>query len=381
MRLLFALLFFAVLNACNPKTEYVQLAVGTYTQKEGHVDGKAEGIYILKFDLLSGQLIYQDTIGGFVNPSYINVHPNGQAIYAVNETRIEETESGYISAVLQDVNGIWKTKNHLSSQGAYPCYIQLDNNNEYLLVANYLETVSSIKLNSDGALQSITDTEKHPKTESDHPRQDGPHPHMIRQINDDIVLVSDLGSNKIFHYKYDAGQLTFLSATDMKVHAGPRHFEMSLDHKILYVLNELNQTIECFNAENFDQALIHFQTIKTIDTEAKESNVNCSALKIHPNGKFLYAANRGLQGSKQNSIAVFQIDTQTGQLELIEIMATKGEIPRDFEISPDGQFLLVAHQDSSNIRIFKIDTKSGKLKDLNIEFAIPTPVCLKFFET
>ena len=66
-------------------SQSIPLAIGTYTRKEGHVDGKAKGIYIYNFNPNTGELKYQSTTEGIINPSYLNVHPNGQYIYAVSE--------------------------------------------------------------------------------------------------------------------------------------------------------------------------------------------------------------------------------------------------------------------------------------------------------
>ena len=49
--------------------------VGTYTRKEGHVDGKANGIYILKMNTETGELTAVDTITNKINPSYLT-NPN-----------------------------------------------------------------------------------------------------------------------------------------------------------------------------------------------------------------------------------------------------------------------------------------------------------------
>ena len=58
-----------------PSNEVI-LFVGTYTEKEAHVDGKAEGIYVYNFDPKTGNLSYKSSSEFVVNPSYLVVHPS-----------------------------------------------------------------------------------------------------------------------------------------------------------------------------------------------------------------------------------------------------------------------------------------------------------------
>ena len=99
-----------------------------------------------------------------------------------------------------------------------------------------------------------------------------------------------------------------------------------------------------------------------------------AAIHITPNGKYLYATNRG----EFNNIAMFSISQSTGELTLIGHQASLGKTPRDFVIDPTGKFLLVANQTTSDVITFKIDASNGKLIDTGIVTKIPNPGCLKF---
>ena len=58
---------------------------------------------------------------------------------------------------------------------------------------------------------------------------------------------------------------------------------------------------------------------------------------------------------------VYAIDEQTGELSVVEHAPTLGKHPRNFGISPDGRFVLVANKDSDNIVSFARDEATGKL--------------------
>ncbi|MGI9036933.1 MAG: lactonase family protein, partial [Pyrinomonadaceae bacterium] len=78
-----------------------------------------------------------------------------------------------------------------------------------------------------------------------------------------------------------------------------------------------------------------------------------------------------------DSIASFKIDDKTGELAFIEHTPTQGKTPRNFEIEPNGRFLLAANQNADNIVVFAIDEKTGVLSPTGFSAPAPSPVCLK----
>ena len=147
-------------------------------------------------------------------------------------------------------------------------------------------------------------------------------------------------------------------------------FRLSKKGKYVYLLQELDGSLSTFSYANGKLTQINETTIL-----AKEYKGNFSSADIHvsPNGKFLYASNRG----DANTITVFKI-LGKGKLQLKGQTSTLGKGPRNFVIDPTGKFLLVAHQYSNNIVIFKINKRKGTLKDTGIKFDLCSPVCLVF---
>jgi 6-phosphogluconolactonase len=96
-------------------------------------------------------------------------------------------------------------------------------------------------------------------------------------------------------------------------------------------------------------------------------------IAVHPNGKFLYASNRG-----HDSIAVFAIDEANGTLTPVVDVSTGGKEPRHFAIDPTGKFLLAENQFSNNIVVFKIDSATGGLTPTGQVIQVPSPVDLTF---
>ena len=97
-----------------------------------------------------------------------------------------------------------------------------------------------------------------------------------------------------------------------------------------------------------------------------------AAIRLSADGRFLYGSNRG-----HNSIAVYKV-AGDGTLELVEFVPTNGKNPRDFNITPDQQYIIAAHQDSDNATVFKRDPETGKLTELSHDFFVPEGVCVAF---
>jgi 6-phosphogluconolactonase len=393
-----SLLSLFIFNACNPPAEKISdntetmttktsnhplLYVGTYTRKEGHVDGKAEGIYIMEMDTKTGELTGLDTIKNSINPSYVTVHPNGKYLYAVNELA-DETDAyvGTGSAYLLDKNGRFKKAlNVVNAQGHAPCHLSVDATGKYVLVASYMGTIAAFPIQADGSLGEASSMVKHELANPPGGRQDGAHAHMIvSAIDDKSVFVTDLGKDQVIHYQLVNGELKKVGLTKLTEGAGPRHLVFNPTHKCVYVLGELNRSIEVFKYNTAEQPFNRVQIASTFDRPITQGDVNCSAIRLHPNGKFLYAGNRGIAGNPDQTIAMYQIDDKTGQLTFVGLQDTGGLIPRDFNISPDGNLLLVGHQDSGTIVAFKIDTTTGKLTATGVVNEVATPVCLVFGE-
>lgn len=348
--------------------------VGTYTQKEAHVDGKGEGIYVFKFNSETGELTYQNKVTETINPSYLAPHPNQKYLYAVNE--IGKGRGTISSFSIDSETNQLTFLNKISSEGNAPCYLDTDGN--FVYVANYSTgNIGLFPIKINGELENAVSVLQHKKSQRKHPRQKKPHAHFFsRQPNTELAYAVDLGLDKVFTYEVDTINQGLILLSEQALQgesAGPRHLAWHPTGAWLYVINELNGTIEAFSKDKKEVALTHFQTISTL-ADSTETEAYSADIHITPNGKFLYGSNRG----NFNNLAMYRINQQTGELTFLGNQSTKGKSPRNFVITPDGKFLLVANQDSDNIVTFKINQKTGILEDIGIETKVNTPVCLKF---
>jgi 6-phosphogluconolactonase len=152
--------------------------------------------------------------------------------------------------------------------------------------------------------------------------------------------------------------------------SGPRHGIFHPSGAYAYVLNELASTVDVFKFLDNGPAFKKIQNISALPKGRKVDSI-AAAIRISPDGKFLYASNRG-----HDSIAVFKI-LKTGLLEFIEAVPSGGKSPRDFNLDPAGDFLLALHQSSDNLVVFKVNHKTGLLKKER-EYTVPSAVNVIF---
>jgi 6-phosphogluconolactonase len=355
--------------ACTKKEKQI-FFIGTYTEKLGHVDGKAEGIYTCSLDDATGKIEIIHTAKGIANPSFVAVSPDKKFLYAVAENggKPEQPFGSVVAYQIQADYSLLKI-NEIASYGVAPCHISIDTKQRFVFVANYgTGNVVSYKILTNGALSDSIATQQH-YGNLDNSGKGKAWAHQVVPLGQDNLLAVDKGADRVYSYKIESsGVLTELAQTAVANGGGSRHLATS-DEKT-YVINENNSTIEVFDKKKSDNSIGgNIQTISTLPKEFAGKNA-CADIHIHPNGLFLYGSNRG-----HNSIVIYKI-LKNGTLEFVGHESTRGEIPRNFFITPSGKKMLVANQNSSNITVFDIDAVSGQLKFQAIS-TIPTPVCIQ----
>ena len=352
-----------------------EMIIGTYTKKEGHVDGKAPGITGFSFqdeyDVASASVISDQII----NPSYLTIAQDGKWIYAVSETGPDVDSVGYIYAIQLQEDGAWQIKNKQSTFAFAPCYVAIHPDGGHLAVANYVGGVVALyPIADDGSLGAATSVIRF-EGSTDHPRQDSSHPHATIFSKDGrYCYVPDLGANKIWVLGVDTQNSQFVRLDEIMIEvdpqAGPRHATLHPTLDYLYVANELNNTVIVYQKEANGPSLEKLQTISTLPEDFTGDSY-VADIHITKDGQQLYVSNRG-----HNSLAHFKVNQENGQLQAISHYASGGDFPRNFVIHPDVPKLYIANQNSDNILTYDI-TPDGSLR-ASIELKSPTPVCLKF---
>ena len=366
--ILFFLFVFATLLANSQNKNIQKLYVGTFTS-EG-----AEGIYLCDFNSESGEISLDKIFKGIDNPSFLKVSNNKKYLYSVSRTtRVIEKSGGFVVAYKIGKNGTLHFLNKQISNGAGPCHIDVSPDGKFVAIATYGGgTTSLYQVRNDGGLMPATSVINNNLAENIDEKTIS-HAHSIKfSPYDGRIYSADLGTDQLNIFSFENGDLIQGKQKFVKLTkgAGPRHFEIHTNGKIIYVINELNSTISVLKSE--DGIWVEFQTISTLPPNF-EGKSYCADIHISDDGKYLYGSNRG-----HNSIAVFTVDTELNKLTFKTTVGVEGDWPRNFTLSPDGKFMLVANQRSGNITVFEINKKTGIPEFTGIQIKLPAPVCLEF---
>ena len=348
------------------------LVVGTYNS------ATSDGIYVYQFDDKTGDLKLISNVKTS-NASYLTVSPNGKNVYAVNENGNDQNTGGGVSAFAFDPSsGKLSFINKVSSEGNDPCYIDIDKNGKWLAIANYSGgSAALLPVNADGSIGKSTSQVQFYGKGVNIARQEKPHAHCAQFSNDgQYMAVTDLGTDQLHLYPFDKSSHNFDEShsilTKVTPGAGPRHIVFHPTKKYLYLIEELTGSISVFHW--MEKKLILLQNTVMIPPSMLEGNTGAD-IHVSGDGKFLYASVRG----KINEIRSFKI-LKDGKIKSIGKQDTKGINPRNFTISPSGNYLLVGNQISDNMVVFKRNKKTGLLTDINKTIALGKPVCLKWIE-
>ncbi len=355
----------------NPDTTMNPIYIGTYTKKEGHVNGQAEGIYTVYQHPETGVLKMGKTVAEVTNPSFVKTSGDNKYLYAVSELGPGDGPAGLIYSFKIKNDHSLEATGSISTESFAPCYITEDQRGNFMFVANYVGgVVMMYEKNADGSLKKLQ------KITLENPESSNPHSVNISS-NNKFVYITDLGNDRVWIFDLNEENKSLqpnkTPFVQLEKGSGPRHFAFSKTNDFAYTINELNSSISAFKIQENGE-LTHLMNISSLPDDFSQKN-SAADIHIHPSGNFLYVSNRG-----HNSIGSFQIDQNTGRIENIGFTTTRGATPRNFAISPDGAFLYVANQDSNDLVSFKIDPQSGNLNALGTKLEVMTPVCIEFLE-
>ena len=360
----------------------VELLVGSYTQ------GKSQGIYRLQFDSAKGRITPEPLqVFKTANPSWLTLSKDQSRLFVVNENgKGQRDVVGRASSVAIDPKTNQMTLiNQVKTLGEEPTHSSLSADERYLFVANYGVhadpggSLAVLPINAEGQLQPVTQMSTHPASQVNPERQMSAHVHSVVSSPDGkFVYASDLGADKVFVYQYDpaANADHPLVAADpafvaLPAGSGPRHLLFSKDGKHAYLTTEMSAQVFVFD---YDKGRLKQRQALELAHGMPAQNRAAGALHASQDGKFLYVSNRG----KANEILVFAINPSNGELTEIQRRSVDGDHPREFALSPNGKFLLIANQMSNAIVVLERDPETGKLGKTVQTLAMDAPSDLKF---
>lgn len=291
-----------------------------------------------------GQLTpkHQVSLGGTLMPMALS--PSGQWLYVARRSE----PMAVITLAIDQTQGTLRKLGE-TPLPASMAYIATDATGRTLMAASYpADLVSLSPIGDDGRVGTA---QQHIPT--------GRHAHCILTTpSNRHVLATSLGGGEVmqFHFDAETGTLTpnnppFWQA---RVGAGPRHLRFHPNGQWVYLLNELDATVDRFDFNPDTGTLQHRQTIASLPP-GFSGEPWAADLHRTPDGRLLYTSER-----RSSTLATFSIDPLTGALALLGHTDTETE-PRGFAITPDGRHLLAVGQASHHLSRYAIEPHTGTL--------------------
>jgi len=370
--------FFLILNIMTvfPKgTEAQSINVWIGTSKSA----LSRGIYHCQLNTNGSKLSEPTLVAEMEGPGFLAKHPTKSVLYAVGGLNNVQVVAAFAiegspeKPVLRLLNSV-----PIDDGGA--AHVSLDKTGKTLFTAQYGGgSVAVFSVQPDGMLRERTQLIDHQggaKVVAD--RQDASHAHWTGVSPDNrFVFVPDLGLDQVVIYKLDAalGKIEAHGSGSTPPGSGPRHMKFHPNGRWIYVLNELSLTVTVFEYDAKLGTMTPRQTIETVPTAEldREKAKSCSEIRVHPNGKFVYAANRG-----HDTITVFAVDQAKGELKLVQRENPRCATPRNFNLTPDAKWLLAAGQLSNTLGLFSVDSETGRITFQQQSVFVPSPICVLF---
>jgi 6-phosphogluconolactonase len=340
----------------------------------GYARAGEPGIHAFGFDPASGALAPRGSYAGPANPSFLALHPDGARLFAVQEAGAGDPAPGAVLA-FQMARAPWglAAGNSQPSGGDWPCHLAFDRSGGWLAVSNYGSgTLRAIALDeAAGGLGAPGPVAQHSGRGPNAERQEGPHAHSAIFAPDNRFLIAaDLGIDRLVVYAFDqaSGGLAPHAEAPARPGAGPRHMAFHPAGRLLYVANELDNSVAVYDYSPSDGGLRQRQVLPTVPADAGHSQV----ADIHLAGDRLYVSNRG-----HNSIAVFQIGP-TGALEHLATQPCGGDWPRNFALAPAGGHILVANQNSGELTVLPLLAGPAAVGAPLARASVPGAACVIF---
>ncbi len=369
------LLLLLLLSARSGFSLELDVWIGTTTPR----GGASQGIYHTRLNSADGSLAQPRLAAEANSPGFLASHPTERVLYSTGNVEGRPSLVAYrIEGQDDHVELSLINSQPIGDGGA--AHLATDRTGSALMSAQYGGGSTAIfPLNQDGSIGPREKLLKHEGGSGVIPaRQNAPHAHWVGTAPDNrFAFVPDLGLDQVIIYKLDADRANLVphGTGQLPPGGGPRHMKFHTSGDYIYVLNELALSVTVFGYDDEAGVMTAIQTIETVPQEekAKERFASASEIRVHPSGKFVYAANRG-----HDTISAFRVDEASGQLSFIEREPVRGSWPRNFNIDPSGRWLLAAGRDSNTLAVFEIDGETGELTYTRKMVAVPTPICVLF---
>jgi len=306
-----------------------------------------------------------DEAGGS-SPSYLAFDPSGTHLYNVNE---DTGNNAGVTAHHVKADGTLEPLNHRAGSDSTPqqacngscgfTHLAVDPSGKFVVTASYDGgSVSLFPIAQDGSLgpeKQLLDFGSQAQAHS-----------VAFDAAGKFVFVPTLGLDKVQQLQLSLDGTLSPNAPPSVASAagaGPRHLVLHPNGTLVFVVNETASTLTPY-ALSADGKLSPGSSASTLPAGFSGESYG-QHVEVSPDGRFVYASNVG-----HDSLAVFAVEPGSGALTHLQDQPSGGAWPRDFDVDPHGDVLVVANRDSNSLCVFTIGA-DGKLTQLGQPTTVP----------
>jgi len=321
-------------------------------------------------DIDGALLVKRNTVTLPANIQYAWPHPSKQYVYIVSSgggPGVASNQNFAHAFRIDPTTGVLTQHGQPQNLPSRPIHTSVDMKGEYLLTAyNDPSSLTVHHINQDGTIGNRVDQPNQLDT--------GKYAHQIRATpdNQQVIMVTrgnnapgdnpvNPGSLKTYGFK--SGVLTNLGAIQPGhgMEFGPRHLDFHPTQPWVYVSIESQNKLYVYKREPTTGLSRDPMFIKeTLSDPRSRFRQSAGTIHVHPNGRFVYQANRAsstvdFDGKRvfaggENSIAVFSINQNTGEPTLIQNIDGHGIQLRTFAIDPSARMMVAASMQPLPVR-------------------------------
>lgn len=320
---------------------------------------------VTAFSLRDGAWERLDVFGAEI-PAQSILTVTGKELLAVSERR----DGGSVIRYRMAADGALSVIGRLDLDTPLMSYVCLSPDGKYAFTSSMgNSSVKMIRLEPGGDMR-VTDEwllTGHSVTN----RQEAAKTHSVRVSPDGRLLVAaNLGADELelFRIDYEKETLRLIQSVPVDFGRQPRHMAFHPSGDYLYLLTESGNRVYVYRLHN--DRLTELAAYNTLDPNKKPGGM-AADIVVSANGRFVYATNRS-----QNNIAVWRI-LESGLLDLAGHYDCGGEGPRGIDLSPDGNCLFCANNDSGTVTVLALNRNTGAPEGLLQTLELPAAACVR----
>jgi 6-phosphogluconolactonase len=312
-----------------------------------------------------------------VSPAFLALDPTQRFLFAVNDKNTHEgLPTGTIEAYAVDSHDGRLTlinRQPLSLSGVRPRHLAISPDGRKVVVAiDGGGAYNVLPVGEDGRLGRVSGILKETGSGPNREHQDAAHPQMVMfDGTGQHVLSVDMGSDRVSVFKLGTEGFVAHHSSLMEAGAGPRQMAMHPEGRLLFVANELNASLACYDYDASQGKIVGRLQQVSMPRKDVSRQQGAGSLLMHPSGRFLYT----LGGGSPDRITAWRVDAVTGSMRRVHSRGGVGSV-QGMTMVADGSALLAMGQGASGISRLAIDSPSGHLGEPVKLASVAAPISL-----